>query len=81
MVLDLGTRKVSLMKYHKMTYLYTNARYAEYAKKLIICSYDEANPNTSGTMDLYNVPNLNGALTPYKSFTGLGKIVDVSYRE
>ncbi|SHF67566.1 PKD-like family protein [Pedobacter caeni] len=81
MVVDLGSRKVSLIKYHKMLYNRSNVRYAEYAKKLIICSYDEANPATSGKMELYNVPNLNGALTLFGSFDGLGKIVEVSYRE
>lgn len=81
MVLDMGSRKIALIKYQKMTYQPTNTRYAEYAKKLIVCTYDAASPNTSGTMDLYNVPSLNGALSLYKSFTGLGKIVDVSYRE
>ncbi|WP_293310785.1 PKD-like family lipoprotein [Pedobacter sp. UBA5917] len=81
MVLDLGSRKVSLMKYQRLVFSTATARYVEYSKKLIICTYDAASPSTSGTMDLYNVPNLNGALSPYKSFTGLGKIVDVTYRE
>lgn len=81
MVLDLGSKKVSLMKYQKMVYNPSNVRYAEYAKKLLICTYDEANPSASGKIELFNVPNLNGALTPYKTFDGFGKIVAVSYRE
>lgn len=81
MVLDMGTKKVSLIKYQKLTYLTTNARYVEYAGKLIVCTYDDANPSTTGEMNLYNVPNLNNALSLYKSFTGFGKIVSVSYRE
>ena len=81
MVVDLGSRKISLIKYQKMVYSRTNTRYIEYSRKLIICSYDEAAPNTSGKMELYTVPNLNGELTLYQSFDGLGKIVDVSYRE
>ncbi|MDR6785515.1 hypothetical protein ABIE26_004225 [Pedobacter africanus] len=80
-VVDLGTRKVSLLKYQKMVYAPGSARYMEYANKLIICSYDTADPNASGKMDLYSVPNLNGDLKLYKTFDGLGKIVDVSYRE
>lgn len=80
-IVDLGTRSISLIKYQKMVYDPTSARYSEYANKLIICSYDESNPGVSGKMDLFNVPNLNGNLTLYKSFDGLGKIVDVSYRE
>lgn len=81
MVLDMGTKKVSLIKYQKLTFLTTNARYLEYAGKLIVCTYDDANPSTTGEMNLYNVPNLNNALSLYKSFTGFGKIVSVSYRE
>ncbi len=80
MVLDLGARKVSLIKYNRFVYS-NDARHVEYSRKLIVCSYDEANPATSGTMDLYTVPNLNGEISLYRSFTGLGKIVDVSYRE
>ncbi len=81
MVVDMGSRKVSLIKYHKLTQLTTAARYVEYANKLIVCSYDEANPTVTGKMDLYNVPNLNNAVSLYKSFTGFGKIVSISYRE
>lgn len=81
MIVDLGSRKVSLLKYQRFVLSPSAVRNAEYGKKLIICSYDEANSNTSGTMDLYTVPNLNGAVSLYRSFSGLGKIVDVSYRE
>ena len=81
MIIDMGSRKISLIKYQRFVYAPKTERYAEYAKKLIICSYDEAAPATSGTMDLYNVPSLNGAPSLYHSFTGLGKIVEVTYRE
>lgn len=80
-VVDLGSRKISMIKYQKMVYKPTDARYVEYSKKLIICSYETASPSTSGKLDLYTVPNLNGNLTLFQSFSGLGKIVDVSYRE
>ncbi|MEE1944203.1 PKD-like family lipoprotein [Pedobacter sp. KR3-3] len=83
LVLDLGTRKVSLIKYQKLvlTGSFSDARLTEYSRKLIVCSYDEASPTTSGKMELYTVPSLNGALSLYRSFDGLGKIIDVSYRE
>ncbi|QKJ32809.1 hypothetical protein HQ865_24650 [Mucilaginibacter mali] len=81
MVLDMGTKKVSLMKYQKLTYQTGTARYIEYASKLIVCTYDDASPNTSGQMNLYTVPGLNAALSLYQSYTGYGKIVSVSYRE
>lgn len=81
MVVDLGTRKISVFKYQRMVVSPSNVRYAEYAKKLIIGSYDEANSATSGKVDLYNVPSLDGELSLYKSFSGLGKIVDIAYKE
>lgn len=80
-VVDAGNKMVSFMKYQRIMSQSGNQRYLEYSKKLIVCTYDPASPNTSGTMDLYTVPNLNGTLSLYKSFSGLGKVVDVSYRE
>jgi hypothetical protein len=81
MVADYGSRKISLIKYQKMVYDPLKTRYAEYATKLIVCTYEEGNPSSSGKMDLYNVPNLNGDLSLYNSFSGMGKIIDVTYRE
>jgi hypothetical protein len=79
-VLDYGDRKITVLKYQKMVYLYTSQRYMEYASKLIVGSYKEGD-ETSGKVDFYTVPNLNGDLTLWNSFGGLSKVVDVSYRE
>jgi len=81
MIIDMGSRKISLIKYQRFVYAPKTASYTEYAKKLIVCSYDDAAPATSGTMDLYTIPGLNGAPSLYHSFTGLGKIVEVTYKE
>lgn len=81
LVLDLGTRNISLMKYYRTARYHTTPRYMEYASKLLVCSYEDINPSTSGKMELYNVPSGNQNLTLYQSFDGFGKIVDVSYRE
>lgn len=81
MMLDVGNRKVSLMKYYRTTVSHSNPRYVEYSQKLMICTYDESSPETSGKIDLYNVPNLNQALSLFASYDGFGKVVDVSYRE
>lgn len=80
-MLDFGSRKISLLKYQEMVRSASNSRYMEYATKLIVCTYDEGEPTESGTMELYTVPSLNGALTSYQKFNGFGKIVDVTYRE
>lgn len=81
MVLDAGNRSITVLKYQQLVYDIANPRYLEYASKLIVGSYDPAAPQTSGKLELYTVPNLNGPLRIYKTFEGLGKIVDVSYRE
>lgn len=79
-LLDLGNRKISLIKYQKLVKNKTDARYVDFSKKLIICSYDPSQPNTSGKMDFYEI-SLGGTAKLTESYTGFGKIADVSYRE
>lgn len=85
LVVDAGSKKVSLIKFQRMTNaggnVATQPRVAAYQDKLMVCTYDEASPSNSGKIDLYNVPPLNGAVTLFESYTGFAKIVDVSYRE
>ncbi len=53
-----------------------------YARKLIVTSYDPAQPEGSnGKFELFTVPAVNGDLELLESYTGFGKIVDVSFRE
>jgi PKD-like family len=81
-VLDLGNKVISLLKYQKLVSRdRDNPRYVEYSQKLIVCSYDQQDPDHTGKMDLYSVPALNGPLSLYQSFNGLGKVVDVTYKE
>lgn len=80
MLLDLGPRKVSLIKFQKLVQVQKLARYVDYSKKLIVCSYDPATPDNSGKMELYEL-SLAGTPTLYQQYEGFGKIVDVSYRE
>lgn len=49
--------------------------------KLIVASNDGTDATTGGTLDFYNVPQVNGQLTVFQSFTGFGKIKDLTYRE
>ncbi|MBB2954298.1 PKD-like family lipoprotein [Sphingobacterium sp. JUb56] len=80
MLLDLGNRKISVLKYQKLLKNKTDPRYVDFSKKLMICSYDPSQPNTSGKMEFYEI-SLGGAAKLTESYTGFGKIADVSYRE
>ncbi|MDM1295389.1 hypothetical protein HX021_13960 [Sphingobacterium sp. N143] len=80
LALDAGTRRISKIKFQKLAYIIGNSRYNEFAKRLIVCTYDAISPNTSGKMDFYDI-NLSGAPKLAESYSGFGKIVDVCYRE
>lgn len=77
---DLGNRKISLLKYQKLVKNSVDPRYVDFSKKLMICSYDPSQPNTSGKMEFYEI-SLGGAAKLTEFYTGFGKIADVSYRE
>lgn len=83
LMLDKGTEKISLMKFHKFGQKGPLKPYYDSRKdQLMVCSYDPAKPATqNGTMELYKVPNLNESLSLGESYPGFGKIVSVSYRE
>lgn len=80
LLLDLGNRKISVLKYQKLVKNRTDLRYIDFSKKLMICSYDPSQPNTSGKMDFYAI-SLDGTAKLTESYSGFGKIADVSYRE
>lgn len=79
-VFDAGIRNISLMKFQRPAYLLSRPRIVNFAKKLMICTYDPANPTTSGKIDFHNI-FINGTSTIYESYSGFSKIVDVTYRE
>lgn len=83
---DYGTRKISLLKFQSLdNALYSDALnytyYRTLSKKLIVCTYDNANPVSSGTFELFTVPNFNAPLQLYKSYSGTGKVIDIAYKE
>jgi len=80
LAVDAGTRRISKMKFQKLMLYTGNTRYNDFAKKLLVCTYDATNPNTSGKMDFYDI-SLSGTPKLSESYRGFGKIVDVSYRE
>ncbi len=79
---DYGSRKISLLKfqYVKVETKNINQRYLAITKRLAVGSYDESNLNSSGTLDLYSIPPINGQLVKKESFSGFGKIVSTTYR-
>jgi len=79
---DYGTKKISLLKFQNVAVGSTGneTRYANMRKQLIVCTYDDANLSTSGIMDVYNVPGINGQILKTNSFSGLGKVISITYR-
>lgn len=80
---DYGAKKISLLKFQYVDpgYYTKNPRYIEINKRLCVCTYDVGNLNTSGTMDLYSIPPINGQLVKEESYSGMGKIVSITYRK
>ncbi|MGJ1266918.1 PKD-like family lipoprotein [Sphingobacterium spiritivorum] len=80
---DYGNKKISLLKFQYIPY--TNdpkkERYLEITRRLVVCAYDTGNLNTSGTMDIYSVPARNEKLIKEESYSGMGKIVSIDYRD
>lgn len=81
LMLDKGSEKISMLKFHFFNYPFTSAT-TKYSNKLIVGSYDPSKTTGSnGKMELYTVPAVNGDLVLDESYTGFGKIVGLSYRE
>lgn len=78
---DYGSRKISLLKFQYM-YQYPTLmkRYLDITKRLCVCTFNEGDLDNSGTMDLYSIPPVNGNLVKEESFSGMGKIVSITYR-
>jgi len=75
---DSGLQKAKLMLdkgTENITYLDFNER-SKNPKDLVVCSYT----GTTGKLELYSVPPVNGDLVKLNSFDGFGKIVKVAYR-
>lgn len=75
---DNGTQSAKLMLdkgSEEITYLGFNARSSKFSKKLILGSY-----NTTGKLEIFTVPPVNGDLVLDNTYNGLCKIVDVAYR-
>ncbi|SKD06274.1 PKD-like family protein [Chitinophaga ginsengisegetis] len=82
---DYGNRKISLLKFQPFASTYASASNAAYyiglSKKLLVGTYIQGQPENSGILDIYNVPDINAPLQLYKSYAGTGKISCIAYRE
>ncbi|RAV28942.1 PKD-like family lipoprotein [Sinomicrobium soli] len=72
LMLDKGTEEITLLKFDKTA---PGSSGENLRNKLVVCSYD-----TTGTMELYTVPPVQGDLILEESYSGFGKIVSVAYR-
>jgi hypothetical protein len=75
---DNGTQSAKLMLdkgSEEITYIGFNPRAKTFSKKLILGTY-----GTTGKLELFTVPPVNGALVLTNTYSGLCKIVDVAYR-
>ncbi len=90
---DYGSKEVTTFKYLRSTYVsYTtviNPKYEQtYGKRflpattgLIVGTYDPSQPQNSGKVDIWQVPQFNGAFKEFLSFDGFGKVADVAEAE
>lgn len=73
--------EITLLKYERFTLLSVVAvngnRYWQYEDMLVIATHNDANPNDSGTLMLYDTQNNQ----IFQQFKGFGKVVDVTYKE
>ncbi|RQO74451.1 hypothetical protein DBR43_03400 [Pedobacter sp. KBW06] len=81
LMLDKGAEKITMLRFHKFVYPF-GAATPKYSNKLIVGSYDPARPSaSSGKLELFTVPAVNADLVVLESYTGFGKIKDITYRE
>ncbi len=78
LMLDYGSKSISYMKFYdfKATSKYTGSN------KLMIGLVDGTKAEgTNGSLEIFTVPPVNGDLVLADSFSGFGKIKDITYRE
>lgn len=81
LMLDKGSEKITLLRFHPFVYPF-GAATSKYSNKLIVGSYDPGKPSASnGKLELFTVPAVNADLVILESYTGFGKIKDITYRE
>ncbi|MBJ6368384.1 PKD-like family lipoprotein [Snuella sedimenti] len=81
-MLDKGSQEITKLEYRDFLRSGPDNIYKKYEKQLIVCTYDASGTEGSnGTMELYNVPPVQGQIELDTSYSGFGKIVSIAYRE
>lgn len=85
LMVDKGASEITFLNFNyffNRTVASKASTYAVWANWLNVGVYDSGKPaESTGTLEMYNVPPSNAQLVKQKSYDGLGKIVSVSYRE
>ncbi len=82
LMLDKGSSQITHISFQRFFNRSVFAKYTAWGKLLTVGTYNPAgNEGSNGTLELYTVPPVNAALQLTNSWTGLGKITSVSYRE
>lgn len=84
LMLDLGNKEVTLLKFNTFTSTakYYKPGYKDLERQLLVGSIDATLPKDSqGTLSLYEVPPVNQPLVLKNKYSGMGRIIDVAYRE
>ncbi|MCA5005639.1 PKD-like family lipoprotein [Sphingobacterium bovistauri] len=78
LMIDIGNNRISYLRFYE--FINTN-KYKD-GNKLMLGFYDPNISNgTEGRLNIYTVPGLNGDLVLNKSYSGFGRIKDLTYRE
>lgn len=79
---DYGQKKISMLKFNKISFvgISKTPRYEEINRSLCVGTYLEGDLENSGTLDIYQVTPALGQLVKKESYTGFGKLKDITYR-
>ncbi|WP_169515978.1 PKD-like family lipoprotein [Gaetbulibacter saemankumensis] len=75
LMIDKGSAEITVLKFQDDSKSFGGDTRSE----LVLASYDAA--SNEGTMELYEVPPVNGDLNLQASYVGFGRIVSISYRD
>ncbi|WP_200976047.1 PKD-like family lipoprotein [Echinicola sp. 20G] len=79
-MLDYGDKEITHLEFYNLAFPRTHTE--DYERQLMVATNDSSLPaESSGKLEFYNVPPVNGQITLDSELEGFGKIVSVSYRE
>jgi hypothetical protein len=77
LMLDKGAATITNLKFQRFLNVFTGTANT-YKNKLVVGSYDGT---ANGSLEIFNVPGVNGNLNLVESYAGFGKIKSIAYRE